>query len=104
MLLALQISGKSYWVSLPFIAALCIEPLLVLILLFTDPWHGLFFAGHETQNIGMIMAAGPVFWANVIYSYLLVLIAFLILMRRFFQTSGIYKKQIGVILVGIGFP
>ena len=103
-LIAMQISGKSYWVRAPFIAALSVEPLLVLILLFTDPWHGLFFAGKETQNIGMIMAAGPVFWANVIYSYLLVLIAFILLIRRFFQTSGIYKKQIGVILVGIGFP
>jgi PAS domain-containing protein len=104
MLIALQISGKSYWIRAPFIIALSIEPLLVLILLFTDPWHGLFFAGKETQNIGMIMAVGPVFWTNVIYSYLLVLIAFIVLIRRFFQTSGIYKKQIGVILVGIGFP
>ena len=104
MLIAMQISGKSDWVRAPFIAALSIEPLLVLILLFTDQWHGLFFAGKETQNIGMIMAAGRFFWANVIYSYLLVLIAVLILIRRFFQTSGIYKKQIVVILVGIGFP
>src|SRR5215213_5562460 len=101
MLIAMQISGQSYWARAPFIIALSIEPLLILILLFTDPWHGLFFAGKETQNIGMIMAA---FWTNVIYSYLLLLIAFLVLIRRFFQTSGIYKKQIVVLMVGIGFP
>ena len=104
MLIAMQISGQSYWARAPFIIALSIEPLLILILLFTDPWHGLFFAGKETQNIGMIMAAGPAFWTNIIYSYLLLLIAFLVLIRRFFQTSGIYKKQIVVLMVGIGFP
>lgn len=101
---AMQLSGASHWLKAPFLIVLCIEPLLVLSLLFTDPWHGLFFAGKETQNIGMILDAGPVFWTNVVYSYLLILISFIVLVRRFIQTSGIYRRQIGVVLIGIGIP
>ena len=104
MLFALQLSDISYWLKIPFLIALCIEPLLVLIALFTDPWHGLFFAGQKTQGIGMLLRGGPIFWMNVFYSYLLVLIGFIVLIRRFMQTVGIYKKQIGVVLIGVGFP
>ena len=101
---AMQLSGMHDWLKTPFLLILCIEPLLVLTALFTDPWHDLFFAGRETQGIGMILRGGPVFWMNVIYSYLLILIAVVVLIRRFLQTEGMYKKQIGVVLIGVGFP
>ena len=48
MLFVLQLSGISRWLHTSFLLALCVEPLLVLIGLFTDPWHGLFFAGQQT--------------------------------------------------------
>ena len=104
LLFAMQLSGIHDWLKTPFILALCIEPVLVLVALFTDPWHGLFFAGRETRGIGMILRGGPMLWLNVFYSYLLVLIAFVIFIRRFLQTEGIYKNQIGVVLIGVGFP
>jgi diguanylate cyclase (GGDEF)-like protein len=101
---ALQLSRIEEWLKLPFLLGLCVEPIVVLTLLFTDPWHGLFFAGHQTQKIGMLQNGGAVFWLNVVYSYLLILISMVILVRRFFQTSGIYKRQMGVILMGAGIP
>lgn len=104
MTFAMQLSGMDKWLKRPFIIGLCIEPILVLVLLFTDAWHGLFFAGKETQNIGIILDAGPVYWANIVYSYLLVLIGMIVLIHRFMQTTGIYRKQLGVILIGTGFP
>jgi diguanylate cyclase (GGDEF)-like protein len=104
LLFAMQLSGVHDWLKTPFLLIICMEPVLVLVALFTDPWHGLFFAGRETQGIGMILRGGPVFWMNIIYSYLLILIAFVVLIRRFLQTEGIYKKQIGVVLIGVGVP
>lgn len=104
MLFALQLSGLGSLLKRPLMLALCIEPLLVLIALFTDPWHGLFFGDTPTQQIGMIMGSGPIFWVNVIYSYLLILIGFSVLVRRSRQTSGIYRKQIMAILIAIGLP
>lgn len=101
---AMQLCRIDEWLKLPFLLGLCVEPILVLALLFTDPWHGLFFAGQQTQNISMIQNGGPVFWLNIVYSYSLVLISVVILVRRFLQTSEIYKRQIGVILMGVGIP
>lgn len=101
---SLQLSDLGDWLKPPFIAALCLEPLLVLVLLFTDPWHGLFFAGKQTENIGMILDAGPMYWANLGYSYLMLLVTMVILIRRFTQTQGIYRDQIGIILIGLAFP
>lgn len=81
---------------------LWIEPVLVLVLMWTDPWHNLFFAGKRLLNTGMILDAGPVFWGNVVYSYLLLLAGFIVLAHRFGTTTGIYRRQIGVVLAGSG--
>jgi len=104
VMFALQLSGLGSLLKRPLILALCLEPLLVLVGLFSDSRHGLFFGDTSTQNIGMIMGAGPIFWTNVIYSYLLILFGYIVLIRRFRQTSGIYRKQIAVILIAIGLP
>jgi len=101
---AMQLSGLKDWLRWPFITALCAEPIAVIALLFTDPWHGLFFGGKDTHNIGMIMASGPVYWANIIFSYILVLVSCILLVRRFLRISGIYRWQLGVILIGIAIP
>lgn len=99
---AMQISGQQEWLKRPFLIGLYVEPLLVLIMMWTDPWHNLFFAGKRLQNTGMILNAGPVFWGNVVYSYLLLLITFILLVRRFMVTSGIYRRQLGVVIAGAG--
>ena len=104
MLFAMQLSGIGHWLKVPVLVLLGMESLLVLIALFTDPWHGLFFAGKQTEGIGMILHGGPVFWTHVSYSYLLILIAFIVLIHRFLHTAGIYKKQLAVVLIGIGIP
>lgn len=99
---AMQISGRQEWLKTPLLIGLYVEPLLVLVLMWTDPWHNLFFAGKRLENTGMILNAGPVFWANVVYSYLLLLVTFILLVRRFTTTSGIYRRQLGVVIAGAG--
>ena len=104
LLFAMQLSGIGHWLKPPLLITLGLQALLVLIALFTDPWHGLFFAGQQTRGIGMILHGGPIFWTHIFFSYLLILIAFVLLIRRFRQTTGIYQKQIGLVLIGAGFP
>ncbi|MCB0101869.1 MAG: diguanylate cyclase [Anaerolineales bacterium] len=99
---AMQISGQQEWLKKPFLIGLYVEPLLVLLLMWTDPLHNLFFAGKRLENTGMILNAGPVFWGNVVYSYLLLFVTFILLVRRFMATSGIYRRQLGVVIAGAG--
>lgn len=99
---ALQLTNRQEWLKRPFTFILYLEPLLVLTCLFTDPYHGLFFAGKRAENSAVILDAGPVFWANVAYSYTLILIATALIVGGFMRASGIYRKQLGLVSLGIG--
>lgn len=99
---SVQIARLSDWLKRPLAVLLYIVPLVILVLMFTDSYHGLFFAGKRTENSAFILDAGPVFWFNVIFSYTLVLFATLLLVGTFLRSSGLYRKQIGLVLVGMG--
>lgn len=101
---ALQIARLDRFLRRPLVIALTIEPLLILLLLWSDPWHDLFFGGKRTHNAAMILDAGPAFWANVIYSNILILIGTLILIRAFRQADGLYRKQLGLVLGAACIP
>jgi diguanylate cyclase (GGDEF)-like protein len=81
--------------------ALTLEPLAVVLLLFTDPAHGLFFAGQRGPDVAVILATGPVYWINVMYSYLLILAGTLLLLDAFRRAQGLFRRQLGVALIGI---
>jgi diguanylate cyclase (GGDEF)-like protein/PAS domain S-box-containing protein len=97
----LQLTNKGNWLQRPLILFMYLEPILVLACLFTDPYHGLFFAGKRAENSAVILNAGPVFWFNVAYSYALTLLSTILIVQGFHRSSGIYRKQFGIILAGI---
>lgn len=101
---ALLFSQLSHWLRRPLIIALLIEPLLVIVLLWTDRWHGLFFAGKRALNSGMILDAGPVFWANIAYSYSLMLIGCMLLVRHYQRSTGLYRQQAALLLAAALIP
>lgn len=101
---SLEYSNARKWLNKPFILALLIEPLLTFLLLWTDPWHNLFFGGKRALNTVMILDAGPVHWANIYYSYVLILIALLILVSTFRRSKGVYHKQAAMILGAVVVP
>ncbi len=104
LIFALQVAGQQRWVSKALLFGLCIEPLTVLIMMWSDPWHGLFFGGERPLDTTMIQHGGPVFWAHIAYSYLMILFAFIVIVRRFVKSSGIYRQQLGMIIVGAAIP
>ncbi|MCZ7668268.1 MAG: hypothetical protein M5U34_14315 [Chloroflexi bacterium] len=52
----------------------------------------------------MFLEGGPVFWLNIGYAYLLILIGFLLLFQMFLQVRPPYRWQVGVILLGASLP
>jgi hypothetical protein len=98
---SLRITNRSKWLKNPLLALIYTLPIVVLIILFTDSQHGLFFAGKRMENSAYIQDGGPIFWFNVIFSYSLILLATILLIRTFFRSSGMYRKQIGMILLGL---
>lgn len=100
----IQYTQLEGWLKPPFLFALTIEPVLVLLLMWTDSWHGLFFAGKRAENTVMILDGGAIMWVNIFYSYLLLLVACSLLIRRYRNASGLYRRQTATVLIAAGLP
>ena len=81
---------------------LCIVPIVSLICLWTNDYHHLFFE-HYSINIAE-MVYGPYMKINNIYSYLIIAIGIIYLLRFTIKNSGIFSKQSLLMLVGISVP
>ena len=102
LLFVIQVVQGERWLKRPFLLALCIEPVLINILMWTDPWHNLFFGGKRELNTASILDAGVASWANIIYSYFLIAVAFILLARAVVRAKGLYRQQYLTILAGMG--
>ncbi|MBK8031156.1 MAG: PAS domain S-box protein [Chloroflexi bacterium] len=77
---------------------LTVEPALTLLLLWTDPWHGLFFAGKQAADSATILDGGPWFWLHVVYSYGLLLISAVWLFQALVRAQWVFRWQAALVL------
>ncbi|HMZ07474.1 MAG TPA: histidine kinase N-terminal 7TM domain-containing protein [Anaerolineales bacterium] len=98
---SLQLAHLTDWLKRPLAILIYLVPLMVLAALFTDGYHGLFFAGKRTENSAFILDAGPMFWVNIAFSYTLVLLSTILMVRTYLRSKGLYRRQIGIILFGM---
>ncbi len=102
LVFSIQYVNRGQWLKRRVIALLTIEPVLTFILLWTDPWHTLFFGGKYVD--GMILDGGAWFWINVIYSYGLVLFAIILLIHAYRHTARPLRGQAAAVLIGALLP
>jgi diguanylate cyclase (GGDEF)-like protein/PAS domain S-box-containing protein len=99
---AIQYTGRERWLTSKNAVLLSIEPLTTLIILWTDPWHGLFYAGQRSSNA--ILDGGPMFWFNLVYSFGLILAAIFLVAKMYLQSQSIYRDQALAILTAALIP
>lgn len=97
-------TGKASILTTRVKLLLAIQPVLTLILLFTDKYHGFFFGGGGNQTPDSILEGGFAFWGNVFYSYLIILTAFILLIKFAYKSSHKQKKQLRFIVIGSLIP
>ena len=102
LLFSIHYANRGHWLKKRVIALLTLEPLLTFILLWTDPWHNLFFGGKHLN--GVILDGGPWFWFNVIYSYGLVLFSMILLIQAYLHTARPIRGQATAVLAGALLP
>ncbi len=102
LILAFEITNRKHWLTRRNLILLAIIPTLTLVFLWTDPWHGLFYNGMRTGEA--ILNGGVWFWVNAVYSYLLILIASLLLFIASYRTKSLYRQQNFIILIGMLLP
>ena len=102
LVFSIQYANRGHWLKKKVIALLVIEPLLTFVLLWTDPMHNLFFG--NLPAVGMIMNGGLGFWVNVVYSYILVFIAIILLIHAYRYTARPLRGQAAAVLAGAMLP
>lgn len=104
LVFTLQFTHREKWLSSPVWALLVIEPILTILILLTDPWHGLFFGKAQNAVDSTIFAGGPWFWVNVVFAYSLNLLVTILLIKSFFASQGLYRRQILPVLLAGFIP
>lgn len=100
----LQFTGRGKWLTRARLALLAIEPVVILILLWTDARYGLFFAGKRVAGQGVIFDGGLGFYLNLVYGYGLILVSIGLLAQGWLRAKGLYRSQIAALLIGLSVP
>lgn len=81
---------------------LLILPILSLLILWTNDFHHLFY---EVYSININNAKyGPFMYVHIVYSYVVLAVAFVMIIKSSIEKSGFLSKQTGIILVGALAP
>jgi PAS domain S-box-containing protein len=103
LLLVLCYTGRTQYITRRNLALLSVVPVLVVLLVATNSYHYLYYSAIIPQTISgsviWVFVRGPLFWLHVTYSYLLLLIALILLASRYSGAPTIYRRQI--IILGI---
>lgn len=87
---------------------LLIIPTLTIIMVWTNPFHGLVRTQTDLITIDsfVVLTAvlGPYFWIHALYSYVLLFCGSVILWRMIKRTRHVYRKQGILLLVGVLTP
>ncbi|QLH81706.1 histidine kinase N-terminal 7TM domain-containing protein [Halosimplex pelagicum] len=108
LLFALAYTGHDEFVTRRTVAGLLVFPAVVIAATWTNHWHHLFWTDHNfVVRNGMVIEHpgwGPLFWAEVVHTYLLVAVAAALLLRLIYQSDYLYTDQSALLLVGIAVP
>jgi len=108
LLFSFEYSGREHWITPHNILLLFVVPVTSVVLVATNSFHHLFYSSVTEQVAGSLVYAdisyGPFFWFNVVYAYLIIYIAIMIILQRFVFASGLYRGQMIAILVAVLIP
>jgi len=108
LLFSLQYTGRKKWLTRRNLALLAIEPAVMLLLVWSNDFHGLIWSNIKLNTIGPLsildFTYGVWFWVNTAYSYLLLLIGTILLFQAFWSAPRLYRGQAGALLIGALTP
>ncbi len=87
---------------------LLIEPLLTILMAWTNPWHGLLHQRRYIETLVnfdiLLVEHGSFFWIHTAYSYVLLVWGSVLLVRRLIRVPQLYRSQTIAILLGLLSP
>ncbi|MCE9645839.1 MAG: diguanylate cyclase [Chloroflexi bacterium] len=108
LIFSLEFIGKNHLLGPRGRMFLWLTPLLIVVLTWTNQYHHLMWGGESLVGGGGLVLLniryGVFFWIQVIYSYMLVLVASLLLIAEMVQRPGVYRVEVSLIVIGILAP
>ncbi|MBN1979747.1 MAG: GAF domain-containing protein [Anaerolineae bacterium] len=106
---ALQYTGREKWLTRRNRLLLSIEPVVTLLLVWTNEFHRQIWQSTELRTSGSfpmlnIIEYGAFFWLHAAYSYVLLALGTWLLARAFIGSSRLYRRQVAILLVGLLAP
>jgi PAS domain S-box-containing protein len=105
---ALEYTGRKHWMTRPRLILLSILPLLTMGILLTNDSHGLFWSSMDLAREGGFLLLkttnGPWFWVHAAYSYILIMIGLVLIIRTLLRWPPAYRGQMIWILLATLTP
>lgn len=102
LILALEITDQVNILTSRLRIGLAIIPILTIFILWTDPSHGLFYNGMRTGDA--ILNGGIWFWIFIVYTYIILLLASILIFRKTIRDKQFFQVQAGLLLTGMVLP
>lgn len=93
-------NDENHWI-LKFKNYFYVVPTLMLLLVWTNPVHHFFRTSIERVGIHIVTVNGPAFWVHTYYSYALIVMGLIFLIRVIAREADIYKRKPLFFLLGI---
>ncbi|MBW1893464.1 MAG: PAS domain S-box protein [Deltaproteobacteria bacterium] len=104
----LQFTGRERWLTGRNLVLLAIFPAITLALAWTNEAHRLIWKSIWIDISGSIPIGvydyGPCFWIFTSFSYLLIFLSTVFLIRAFIDSPRFYRMQVLIMLIGIATP
>jgi PAS domain S-box-containing protein len=107
----LQYTGRARWLTPRTIAILMVEPLVTLLLVWTNQFHGLVESNIRLDTSGSFAALevtyGVWYWINIAYSYLLLFVGAILiclLIQSLMRSARLYLGQAVALLIAVVAP
>jgi len=108
LLFALEYTGRKTWTTRTRIFLLSILPLVSMGLILTNDFHHLFWTGKSLAREGGFLLLntvyGPWFWVHAVYTYTLIMIGLVLVIRALLRWPAQYRGQMLWILLATLAP
>jgi len=108
LVFCIDYTGGSGWLTVRNTAALTVIPLIVVLLMWTNPYHHLMMRGVRLLQTDagsfLSIARGPVFWLHTAYAYACLLSGTVLVARAYVRGGPAYRRQSLLLLVAAVIP
>ncbi len=102
-ILVAQYVGKDRWVTKNRIILLSLIPIITIIFVWTNSYHGLMRHNIHLDTSGpfSVLAKdyGPWFWVATVYNYTLIMLGLYLLIRQLIRAPRFYRAQILILII-----